>query len=175
MSTPRGGSLDQIPGRPILRINCICLGSESDILEVDICGISAPNQNNKVCRFQEHGNIYAIRNKKTAKLVHHCPVEYNMFRSMEEEIEFFARYMKPDLGVRWEAPIAYLIDRTPFASTFGNACLESGGGYSIKLKWWYFVSFPKVVVLRTLKHLKNNKDKNLTSVNVLEFVIVVIN
>ena len=113
--------------------------------------------------------------KKAAKLVHHCPVEYNIVESMREEIEFFARYLKPDSGVKWEAPIAHLIDRTPFASTFGDACLESGGGYSIKLKLWYFVSFPKDVVLRTLKHLKNNKDKNLISINVLEFVIVIIN
>ena len=73
------------------------------------------------------------------------------------------------MGVKWEAPLAYLIDRTPFASTFGDACLESGGGYSIKLKLWYFVSFPKDVVLRTLKHLKNNKDKNLIPINVIGF------
>ena len=77
--------------------------------------------------------------------------------------------------MKWEAPIAHLIDRTPFSSTFGDACLKSGGGYSIKLKLWYFVSFPKDVVLCTLKHLKNNKDKNLISINVLKFVIVIIN
>ena len=138
--------MDQIPGLPPVRIDCICLSSESDILEVDICEISAPNQNDKVCRFQEHGNVCAICNQKAAKLVHHCPVEYNIVRSMREEIEFFARYLKHDLRVKWEAPIAHLIDRTPFASTFGDACLESGGVYSIKLKLWYFVSFPKEVV-----------------------------
>ena len=53
--------------------------------------------------------------------------------------------------------------------------MESGGGYLTKLKFWYFVSFPKEVVLCTLKHLKNNKDKNLISFNVLKFVMVVIN
>ena len=83
--------------------------------------------------------------------------------------------MKPDSGVKREAPIAYLIDQIPFASTFGDACLESRGGYSIKLKLWYFVSFRKDVVLRTLKHLKNNKDNNLIPINVLEFEIVIIN
>ena len=72
-------------------------------------------------------------------------------------------------------PIADLVDQKPFASTFGDVCLESGGDNSIKLKLWYFVSFPKDVVLRTLKHLKNNKDKNLISINVLEFVIVIMN
>ena len=45
----------------------------------------------------------------------------------------------------------------------------------IKLKLSYFVSFPKKVVLCTLKHLKKNKDKNLISINVLEFAVVIIN
>ena len=167
--------MDQIPGRPPSRANCIFLGSESDILEVNICGISAPNQNDKAGWFQAHGNICAIFNKKAAKLVHHCPVEYNIVPSMQGEIEFFARYLKPDSGVKWEAPIAYLIERTPFALAFVDACLESGGGYSIDLKLWYFVRFPKDVVRRTLKYLKDNKDKNLISINVLKFVIVIIN
>ena len=82
--------------------------------------------------------------------------------------------MKLNSGVKCEAPIANLIDQTPFASTFGDAYLKLGGGYSIKLKLWYFVIFPKKVVLRTLNHLKNNKDKNLISINVLKFVIVII-
>jgi hypothetical protein len=34
------------------------------------------------------------------------------------------------------------------------------------------LKFPKKVVLRTLKHLKNIKDKNLIAINVIEFVIV---
>ena len=37
------------------------------------------------------------------------------------------------------------------------------------------MSSPREVVLRTLKHMKNDKDKNMISINVLEFVIVIIN
>ena len=63
------------------------------------------------------------------------------------------------------------------ASTFGDACLESGveGGYSIKLRLWYYVSIRKKAIPCTLKHLKNNKDKNLISINVLKFASVIIN
>ena len=69
----------------------------------------------------------------------------------------------------------YLLDRTPFASTFDDACLESGGGYLIKLKLWFLLTFLKKVVLRILKYLKNTKDNSLILINVLEFVIVIIN
>ena len=73
------------------------------------------------------------------------------------------------------APLAYLTDWTPSATTFGDLDLESGGGYSIKLKLSYFVSFPKKVVFCTPKHLKNNKDKNLISINIPDCVSVIIN
>ena len=36
------------------------------------------------------------------------------------------------------------------------------------------MQFPIEVVLRTLKHLPNNKEGNLISINVLEFVVVII-
>ena len=77
--------------------------------------------------------------------------------------------------MKWEEPIAFLIKRMPYASTFGDACLDAGGGYSIELKFWWHLEFPEAVVRRTLKHLPNNRDKKLISINVLEFVIVIIN
>ena len=88
----------------------------------------------KYAGFKNMEKCMRFASKKAANLVHHCPVEYNIVPSMQEEIEFFAKYLKPNSGVKWEAPIAYLIDRTSFVLTFGDACLESGGDYSIKLK-----------------------------------------
>ena len=107
-------------------------------------------------------------------MVHRIPMEYNIVPSMREEINFFAEYLKPESGVTWETPIAFLIERTPFASSYGDACLDAAGGYSIDLKFWWHVKFPAEVVLRTLKHLSDNKDGNLISINVLEFVVVII-
>ena len=82
--------------------------------------------------------------------------------------------LRPDSGVAWEAPIAYLIKRTPFASTFGDACLDAGGGYSLKLRFWYHIQFPEQIVRHTLKHLPDGKSADFVSINVLEFVIVII-
>lgn len=94
---------------------------------------------------------------------------------MRAEIEFFRTMLRPDAQVSWSTPIAHLIDRTPLALTFGDSSLEGAGGYSIGLGIWWHLAFPEEVILRTLKHRPNNNDGLLISINVLEFVTVIIN
>jgi len=43
------------------------------------------------------------------------------------------------------------------------------------LGFWWHIPFPEAVIQRTLKHKKDNKDGLLISINVLEFVTVIIN
>ena len=130
------------------------------------------NATSKINRDQ--GKIIRFALKKAARMFHHAPIEYNIIPSMREELDFFEKFLKPDSGVPWESPIAHLIERTPFASSFGDACLDAAGGYSIDLKCWWHVKFPTEVVLRTLKHLPDNSKGNLISINILECVVVII-
>ena len=58
---------------------------------------------------------------------------------------------------------------------FGDSCLEGAGGYSIKLGVWGHIDFPEEVKQRTLLFKSDNKDSTLISINVLEFVTVIIN
>jgi len=124
---------------------------------------------------KNHDSIVRHALKKASRMVHHSSQEYNIVPSMRQEIDFLEQVLKPNSGIKWESPIAFLIKRMPFASTFGDACLEAGGGYSMKLRFWWHLEFPEAVVRRTLKHKSNNKDSKLISINVLEFVIVIIN
>jgi hypothetical protein len=55
-------------------------------------------------------------------------------------------------------------------SSLVGAC----GGYSISLKFWWHLTFPKEIVERTLLHLKDNKDETFTSINCLEYVTIII-
>jgi hypothetical protein len=87
----------------------------------------------------------------------------------------FAQALKPYSGVSWESPVALLIKRMTFVSTFGDAYLTSVGAYSIKLNFWYYVAFQEEVVLRTLMCVPSDDNGRLISTNVPEFVIVVIN
>ena len=52
--------------------------------------------------------------------------------------------------------------------------MDAAGGYSIDLFFWSHVQFPVEVVARTLNCLPDNKDGNFISINVLEFVVVII-
>ena len=108
-------------------------------------------------------------------MVHHSPIEYNIVPSMRQELDFFEEFLKPDSGVSWESPLAFLIKRMPFAKSWGDACLDACGGFSIKLEFFWFIEFPKNIVQRTLKHLADNGHNNLISINVLEFFTIIIN
>ena len=92
---------------------------------------------------------------------------------MRQEIEFFREKLLPASNIAWETPIA--IPWMPTFTSFGDSCLEGAGGYCISLGFWWHSPFPEAVILRTLKYKKDNKDGLLISINVLEFVTVIIN
>lgn len=68
-----------------------------------------------------------------------------------------------------------MIKRSPFAVTVGDSCLGGAGGYSITLGFWWHMEFPEAIKRRTLLFKKNNDEDDLISINVLEFVTVIIN
>jgi hypothetical protein len=71
--------------------------------------------------------------KHAAKLMHHASHWYNINKTMHYKIEFFCNKLKPDLGIKWEMPIAHLIHKMPFATTIGDSLLEGAGDFPITL------------------------------------------
>ena len=57
------------------------------------------------------------------------------WKNKNSRINFFEEQLKQEYGVSWKTVIAFLIERTPFASSFGDACLNVAGGYSIDLNF----------------------------------------
>ena len=94
---------------------------------------------------------------------------------MRQEIEFFREKLLPTSKICWESPIAHVIPRMPTFTTFGDSCLKGAGGYSLSLGFWWHLPFPEEVKLRTLLHKRDKADGLLISINVLEFVTVIIN
>jgi hypothetical protein len=92
-----------------------------------------------------------------------------------DKIEFFHNKLKPDSGIEWEMPIAHLIPQTSFATTIGDSLLEGAGGFSITLRFQWNICFPDELVQRTLQFKTNNNGGMLMLINVLEFVMVIIN
>jgi hypothetical protein len=113
--------------------------------------------------------------KRVAKLTHHAPYQYKINKTMHYKIKFFCNKLKPDSGIKWETPIAHLIPQTPFATTIGDSLLEGAGGFSITLGFWWHIHFLDEVVQCTLQFKTNNNNGMLMLINVLEFMMVIIN
>jgi hypothetical protein len=94
---------------------------------------------------------------------------------MRQEIEFFCKKLLPNSKIRWESPIAHIIPRMPTFITFRNSCLKGAGRYSISLGFWWHLPFPEEFKLQMLLHKRDNADGLLISINVLEFVTIIIN
>ncbi len=113
--------------------------------------------------------------QRAARQVHHAKFEFNINKTMHQEIDFFHKKLLPKSNIKWETPIAHIIPRMPMFTFFGDSCLEGAGGYSTLLGYWWHIPFPDEVKQRTPLHKKDNKDGRLISINVLEFVTVIIN
>ena len=135
----------------------------------DMISIMRTNKSTIICKDLVRHTSFAM--KRAAKMTHHASYEYNISTTMRAEIEFFRDNLKPDSGIEWETPIAHLIPRTPFAITIGDSSLEGAGGFSIGLGFWWHMQFPPEIVQRTLLF----RDSPLVSINVLEYVTVIIN
>jgi hypothetical protein len=122
---------------------------------------------------QIHHISFAI--KRSTKLAHQSRCQYNISKSMRQELEFFRKKLLPNSGNNWESPIAHIIPRMPTFITYGDSCLKEPGGYSLSLDFWWHLPFPEEVKLGTLLHKQDNADGRLISINVLEFVTVIIN
>lgn len=127
------------------------------------------------CSLENQSRHIAFAIKKLARLEHHSTIQHFISKQMRMEIEFLRDKLDPRSDVLWETPIGHIIKRTPTAMSFGDSSLTGMGGYSLGMKFWWHMSVPEEVQRRTLLHKKDNSDGGLISINVLEFVTVIVN
>jgi len=113
--------------------------------------------------------------KMLAKMIHHASTKFNITKTMRYEIDFFRDELQESSETRWETPIGHIVKRSPSFVCYGDSCLDGAGGYSVDLGFVWHIKFPEKVVERTLKYRANNDDGKLISINVLEFLTVIIN
>lgn len=107
---------------------------------------------------------------QAARAVHACDNRYRMPQSLKEEIAYVTQIIA-DESVELTTPIAQIVDRDPDFDIAGDACPESGGGWSTDLRLWWFIAFETEVVRRA----RLVRDKTRISINVLETVVAIIN
>jgi hypothetical protein len=89
-------------------------------------------------------------------------------RAAKEEIRII-RTALLDNSIHKHSPIAHMIPRGHDAVAPGDSCLHAMGGFSIEMKYWFYHEWPEELQLRTLKHIKNDKDGELVVINCMEY------
>ena len=110
--------------------------------------------------------------KEAARMKHHSKRRYRLPKSLKEEIVFLRKILQAN-DIRFSTPIAHIVPRDYLWETAADSCKSAGGGWSTDLKFWWHLVYPAEVLRRA--RLKNNKGGLKISINVLEFVCVIIN
>ena len=120
----------------------------------------------------EHLNFYI---QKAAKRKFRSSLSYDTNPSLLEEIGLLTAWLQPDSGVLWQSPLALVIKRTAYAVAAGDSCCFGGGGFSLGFRFWWHLTWPQKILKRTKLYVENNKKGKLISINVLEFISIIIN
>ncbi len=114
--------------------------------------------------------------KKSANMINKDGHLYLVNRqTMQDVLNLISHALSPDSEIQFKTPIAHLILRIPTASIVGDSSITACGGYSVTLKFWWHLSFPEIIVVKTLLHLKDNSNKSFISINCLEYVTIILN
>jgi hypothetical protein len=136
----------------------------------------------KIERKQFAGNQHKFAHElnfasKTAlKMVNSHSQVYIINKMMRKQLRFIQQALQEGSKISFEAPIAFIIPRTPSASLFRDSSLTSCSSYPIDFCFWWFVPFPdEIIIKKMLLHLKNYLEQNFVSINVLEYVTEILN
>lgn len=111
---------------------------------------------------------------ETARLIHACPTKHWINTTLREELHLLTAVLSsPEVKMR--TPIAHLVRRDPSAIAWSDSSLTASGGYSDKMGFWWYYKWPESVHKQTLIYIRNNKDGQLVSINVLEYAALLIN
>jgi hypothetical protein len=128
---------------------------------------------NSTGKQSDHPRHLKYAMKMAAKMINKHGNLYLVNQTMRSKLNFLSDALTPNLGIKFETPIAHLIPRVPTASIIGNSLVVACGSYSITLKFWWHLSFPKDIVERTLLHLRNNSDDTFIFINCLEYDTII--
>ena len=110
----------------------------------------------------------------TARAVHSCPKKHWINRTLKEELHIILSALR-SRHMSLRTPIAHLVRRDPSSIAWSDSCLFAAGGYSIDMKFWWYIEWPDEIKKHTLVYVQNNKDGTLISINVLEYAAILVN
>ena len=110
---------------------------------------------------------------QAAKKVHKSRLPIHFNKTLRHELSMITRVLSSD-NIDLHRPIAHMVHRDPSAIGYSDSCLRAAGGFSIKMKFWWYIEWPECIQKRTLRYIKNNKNNMLISINLLEYAALLI-
>ena len=111
---------------------------------------------------------------KMAKQVHHTQQRFKITKTMRRELKIVTEALSSPWIDMWQ-PLGHLIKRKPSGTGWSDSSLHAAGGYSLDMKFWWYIEWPEKIKSCTLKFVYTNKDGKLVTINALEYASLIVN
>ena len=111
---------------------------------------------------------------ESAKKVHNFKKEHWILPTLKDELRLIHTALSsPEISK--ECPIAHLIPGIVNGDAHGDSSLDSAGGWSVIMKFWWWINWDEKIKKRTLRYIKDGKSGKLIDINCLEYATILIN
>jgi hypothetical protein len=107
------------------------------------------------------------------RTIHRSKKSYFLNSTAKAELGFIRAALHSST-ISFRAPIAHLVDRDPTGIGRCDSSLDAGGGWSKECSFWWHLAWSDEIRSATLRFHHNHPDKELISINVLEFASAII-
>ena len=111
---------------------------------------------------------------ETARKIHNFQRQHWILPTLHDELDIIREALSSN-EVNKASPIAHLIPGIENGNAFGDSSLDSAGGWSIPMKFWWWYDWPEDIRKRTLRYVKDGKSGKLIDINALEYATILIN
>ena len=108
-----------------------------------------------------------------ARKVHNLKKKYIIPPTMKEELQII-RYALESNVIKKCTPIAHLLPDHYDCMAYGDSSLDAAGGWSIDMRFWWYLEWPEEIRLRTVRYLKDDSSGKLVGINALEYATILI-
>jgi hypothetical protein len=128
----------------------------------------------RVARESDNDMEKSFAQSESAKKIHNFKKKYWILPTMHEELALIKAALSND-AISKTCPIAHLIPNNDDAECHGDSSLDSAGGWSTDMEFWWWLDWGDEIKKRTLRFIKNGKSGLLIDINCLEYATVLIN
>ena len=109
-----------------------------------------------------------------ARKVHNLDKVHFINKTLRAELDLIRQALSSN-EISKATPIAHLIPDLIDAYAFGDSSLDAAGGWSIQMKFLWWIEWPDHIKSRTLRFVKDGSSGILIDINALEYATILIN